>query len=441
MRDRARSGGGRASLGFRLAAAFVAVSVAAVLVFAALTLWRSRHTVGQLARERQQENTWAIARTLALAYQSDGAWGSADPHPAMMLAVQAGASVTVLDADGRRVELRSPMLDMTTAMAAPDGPQRRAAVVVNGATVGTAVVTFTRGDLAQAETHVRDAIRGSVLIGAGVAALAALAVAVPFARRVVRPLTHMTDIARQLGAGDTSARAGDHDAPGELGTLARTFDDMADRLQAHEATRRNLTADIAHELRTPLTILQGNCEEIIDGITQPSLERFDLDTLADADRATTGPSLRAQPCDLALVVGAAIDRLVPLIDAHQHQLKHHLEPVTVEGDPVRLGQIATNLVSNAVKFSPPGSHIEVSVGPADGGRIARLEVTDNGPGIPPSDREHVFERFYRGAATRSIAGSGIGLAVVDQLVRAHHGRVHLGDATIGTSVVVELPAR
>ena len=450
--DRRRFGNVRSPLGVRLVAAFVAVAVTAVLVFAALTLWRSRHTVGQLARDRQQATAQAIAQTLALTYRANGGWVGSDPHPAMMLAVQAGAGLEVLDATGHRLDPRSPMAGMPNLDAASGGPEQRATVLVDDRAVGLVVVTFTRGELPEAEIHVRDALEGTVTVGSIAAALAALAVAVPLARRVVRPLTRVTYAARALGDGDASARAGHHDAPGELGTLAAAFDEMADRLDAHDRARRNLTADIAHELRTPLTLLQGNCEEVIDGIAPPSLDRFvelhddilrlrrlvdDLGTLTDADNAVTGPTLRLRPCDLATVVGTALDKLDALANAHQHRIVRRLTPVAVVGDPDRLAQIATNLVTNAFKFTPPGGTITVTVERT--GSAARLRVADTGPGIAPGDRAHVFERFYRGEGARSLAGSGIGLAVVDQLVQAHHGRVHLDDVQVGTTIVVELP--
>jgi two-component system, OmpR family, sensor histidine kinase BaeS len=338
------------------------------------------------------------------------------------------------------------------------GVDRRAPVVVDGRQVGTAVVIFTSGELAVAETHVRDALRGTVLLGAIGAALVAVAIAIPLARRVIRPLARVTDTARRLGDGDITARVGDHDAPGELGTLAVTFDEMADRLQAHETTRHNLTADIAHELRTPLTVLQGNCEEIIDGIAEPSMERFvqmhddvlrlrrlvdDLGTLADADAdadaAGTEPMLRRERCGLAAVAGHVADSMMALIEANQHQLTRHLESVTVDGDPVRLAQIVTNLLSNAIKYTPPGGHIDLDVRSDPQQRLVTLTVADDGPGISATDRPHAFERFYR-ADSAPVARSGIGLAVVDQLVRAHRGHVEIADTTTGTTVTVTLPS-
>ena len=445
----------RSPIGLRLVAGFVAVAVAAVFVLVGLTLWRTKHTVGQLASERQQARAEAIAQTLAIAYEQNDGWENVDPHPAMMLAVQAGAGLVVLDVDGEVLELRSSMGEMLDIDNSGHGPERRASIVIDGQKIGTTVVTFASGELAQAEIHVRDALRGTVLIGALAAAIVAVAVAVPLSRRIVRPLRRVTDAARRLGEGDSTARVGDHDAPGEIGALAATFDSMAERLTAHETVRRNLTADIAHELRTPLTILQGNYEEIIDGITEPTLERFvqmhddvlrlrrlvdDLGTLADADAATTEHDLRRERCDLSVIAARVADSMTPMIDAHQHQLQRNLHSVFVNGDPARLGQVVTNLLANAIKYTAPGGHLVIEVRPSVDQRSAILSVADDGPGINAEDRPHIFERFYRANSARATAGSGIGLAVAQQLVVAHRGQIELAPTSIGTTIVVTLSA-
>jgi two-component system sensor histidine kinase BaeS len=438
----------------RLIGGFVAVAVVAVFVLAGLTLWRTKHSVGQLARERQQATADAIADTLGLAYQQGGGWNTVDPHPAMMLAVQAGASLTVIDNNGNTVELRNAMGNMPEMATNAHGPTRTAPVIVDGEQVGTAQVTFVSGELAQAEMHVRNALSGTVAIGAVIAALVAALVAVPIAVRIVRPLRRVTDAAQRLGDGDATARAGEHRAPGEIGTLNRTFDAMADRIQANEVARRNLAADVAHELRTPLTLLQGGCEEIIDGITEPSMEHFvrmhddvlrlrrlidDLGTLAEADAALAGPNIAVERCDLADIAAGAADALRPLAEANEQHVHRHLEPAIINGDPARLAQIATNLLTNAIKFTPPGGTIDLEVGNDRSAGAATLTVRDNGPGIPLVDRPHVFERFYRGDSTRTVAGSGIGLAVVAQLVKAHGGRVDLVDTATGATITATFP--
>ncbi len=438
----------------RLIGGFVAVAVVAVFVLAGLTLWRTKHSVGQLARERQQATAAAIADTLGLAYQQGGGWDTVDPHPAMMLAVQAGASLAVVDSNGNTIELRNTMGNMPQMATNAHGPTRTAAVIVDGDRVGTAQVTFLSGELAQAEMHVRDALSGTVAIGALIAALVAAVVAAPIALRIVRPLRRVTDAAQRLGDGDATARAGEHRAPGEIGTLNRTFDAMAERLEANDVARRNLAADVAHELRTPLTLLQGGCEEIIDGITEPSMEHFvqmhddvlrlrrlvdDLGTLAEADAALAGANVAVERCDLAEIAAGAADALRPLAEANQQQVHRQLEAAIINGDPARLTQIVTNLMTNAIKFTPPGGTIDLVVRQNPEQREATLTVSDNGPGIPIEDRPHVFERFYRSDSTRPVAGSGIGLAVVAQLVKAHAGTVELVDSTVGTTITVTFP--
>ena len=444
----------RSPLAVRLVAGFVAVAVVAVFVLAGLTLWRSHYTVGQLARERQQATANVIADTLALAHRQSGGWERADPHPAMMLALQAGAALTVVDTDGTTVELRNPMDNMPEMATNAQGPVRTAPVIVDGEQVGTAQVTFVSGELAQAETHVRDALSGTVAIGALLAAFVAAIAAAPIALRIVRPLSRVTDAAQRLGDGDATARAGEHRAPGEIGTLNRAFDHMAERLQANDVARRYLAADVAHELRTPLTLLQGECEEIIDGITEPTIEHFvqmhddvlrlrrlvdDLGTLADADAVLAGPSLKVEPCDLAEIAASVADALRPLAEANQQQLNRHLEPAIVDGDPARLSQIVANLLTNAIKFTPPGGVIDLDVRPSRPQEAVTMTVSDNGPGILSDDRPHVFDRFFRSDATRQVAGSGIGLAVVAQLVKAHDGSVELADTTTGTTIAVTFP--
>ena len=164
----------------------------------------------------------------------------------------------------------------------------------------------------------------------------------------------------------------------------------------------------------------------------------DLGALADADAATTQPDHHRQPCDLAAVVALVLDRLAPTVEQHQHRLERHLESVLVNGDPARLGQIVTNLVTNATKYTPAGGHLDVTVAPGSDD-TAILTISDNGPGIAASDRPHVFERFYRADAARTMAGSGIGLAVVAQLVATHNGTVTVEPASAGTTIRVVLP--
>lgn len=445
--------GRRASIQVRLITAFVAVAITAVAVFASLTVWRSRHTVDRLTSDRQMATATVIADTLTLGYRQNGSWATVDSHPATMLAVQAGAALVVRDAEGKVVELRSSMPGMAVA---PDGvgrgPTREVAVTVDGEIVGYADVTFVDDEPATAERHVRDALRGTVVLGALGAAAVAVAGAVFISRRIVRPVHAMTGAARAVADGDHSMRVGRHDAPGEIGELARAFDDMADRLEADEAARRHLATDLAHEVRTPLTVLLGNCEELIDGISEPTLERLvqmhddllrlsrlldDLDHLADADAVWIERGLRREECDLATILQEVL--VSHATATAEHELSSVLRPVFASVDPRRIRQIAGNLLMNAVKYTPPGGTISVRTGEDPLTGHALLVVSDDGPGIAPAERLKVFERFYRSPSALGVQGSGVGLAVVEQLVRAHAGEVKLIDSEVGTTIEVRLP--
>lgn len=451
----------RNSLTIRLVAAFVLVSVVAVVALAGLTLWRAKHTVGRLAGERQQATADSIAATLALEYSQHGSWEGVDVHPAAMIAMQAGVTVAVHDKNGNEVTLHNSMMGTMPVPAATshgDGPAVTADIMVDGQRVGVAEITFANSELAMAERHVRDALRGAVLLGTLLAAGVAVLAAVPLSRRIVRPLRRVTDAARKVGEGDPTARVGHHDDPGELGQLAGAFDEMADRLADIEVARRNLVADVAHELRTPLTLLQGSCEEVLDGMAEPSLDRFvqlhddvlrlgrlvdDLNALAGADAATSEGRIAFEPVDLDDIVRSAAADLSGLVEAHRHDLTLDLAGAHTVGDPARLTQIVTNLLTNAIKFTPHGGHITVgtiaNLPVGSGQRAVRLRVSDSGPGIAPADQRRVFERFYRAPGAAGIAGNGIGLAVVDQLVRAHRGTVSISSNDAGTVVEVVLP--
>jgi signal transduction histidine kinase len=284
----------------------------------------------------------------------------------------------------------------------------------------------------------------------GIAVAIALVVGFVVADGITRPLRRLIDAVRRLGAGDRSARA-NLAAPGELGELGSAVDRMAASLEREDELRRALTADVAHELRTPVTILAAQCEAILDGVVEPTQEHLsslyeevlrlgrvieDLEALAAAEAA--GLRLERAPVELDGVVRRATELLSPQFDAAEVEMQTHLVPAVVEGDEQRLAQIARNLLVNALKFTPAGGRVEVEVAVSNG--TARLAVSDTGAGIGTDELPHVFERFWRGEGARGTAGSGVGLAVVDELVRAHGGRVTVrSEAGRGSTFTVELP--
>ena len=290
-----------------------------------------------------------------------------------------------------------------------------------------------------------------VLAGLAAAVLGALAAFV-VAPRLSRPLRRLTDAVDRVAEGDRSARADLPDAVGELGVLARAVDHMAADLEREDRLRRALVADVAHELRTPLTILLGEVEALEDGVVPADPARLaslheevlrlarlveDLDAIAAAEAA--GLRLQRAPADLAAVVQIALSGLHgPAGSPLACTSRPTLAPAEVLGDAHRLAQVVRNLVTNAAKFSPPGGTISLTT--ASRGTDAVLRVTDDGPGIPSGELAHVFERFWRGEHARGTPGSGVGLAVVAELVAAHGGGVEATNAPPrGACLTVRLP--
>jgi two-component system sensor histidine kinase BaeS len=312
------------------------------------------------------------------------------------------------------------------------------------------VLRFPGAGLSAAESSTRSSLTAIVLVGALLSVLLAIAAAVVLSRRITRPIRALSAAAAGLEHGDLGARAAIADAPGEIGELGRAFDSMAETIQRESALRRALVADVAHELRTPVSILQASCEALVDGVVPPSPEQLgslhdevlrlgrlvgDLETLTSAEAARL--DLEPEHVDLAAVAAQSAERLRPYFEAAELELEQRLEPTEVVGDAARLGQVVDNLLANALKFTPTRGRVTLDVREAEAG--ARLVVEDTGPGIPTSELPHVFERFWRGESAHGVSGTGVGLAIVAELVEAHRGRVSVSSETGGARFTVVLP--
>ena len=308
------------------------------------------------------------------------------------------------------------MIGSSPAFATAHGPQSSPPVAARGQRVGTAVVRFTGSGLSAADAVLQTALLRAIAGAAGLAALLALLTGLAVARRITRPVTRLIAATRAMAAGDHAARVGEIRAAGELRELAAAFDQMAGTVDRQEQIRRNLVADVAHELRTPIAILQAGHEALLDGVAEPTpaelgslrdevlrLARMvgDLQTLAAADAAAL--NLARRRCDLAGLAAAAADSLARRFEAAGLALGRQLSAVTVNADPHWLHQVITNLLTNALKFTPAGGRVTISTGPS--GAEARLRVTDTGPGIPAGDLPRIFDRFWRGRQARSPAAA------------------------------------
>ena len=422
----------------RLAAAFATVALLAVGVLGGLTWATTRSEVSSLVKSRNADVARNVTAALAEAYTAGGSWTRADLHAAQMLAASNGATLQVRSRTGETsggggMEMGAGMMGMAATASGQLGTPQSMPVLVGGRRVGTAVLKFPLATPA-AEAQVRTALGRTVVWGGLLAAGLAAAIGLLVAQRISRPLRRLTSATRAFAAGDRSVRAGGGEEPAELGELGEAFDRMAETIEREDGLRRAFAADVAHELRTPLAIAQGELEALVDGVEQPTPERLrslheetlrlariveDVESLAAAEAAQF--RLDRRRLDLAEVARDAVVRAKPQAEASGLKLVTHLAPVEIDADRERLEQITGNLVGNALKFTPAGGRIIVTVAMANGD--ARLDVEDTGPGIANSELPHVFERFWRGRAAEAAAGSGIGLAVVAELVRAHGGHV------------------
>jgi two-component system OmpR family sensor kinase len=244
--------------------------------------------------------------------------------------------------------------------------------------------------------------------------------------------------------------------PDEVLPLVSGMNDLLVRLQASVERERAFIADAAHELRTPLTALHLQVQALRDAEPGPERDEAVQRLKAGVERATRlveqllalareerGGLRQREPVDLCALVRDVVEDMLPLADAREVDLGvTRADPVIVEGDRDALLVLVRNVLDNAIRYSPPGGRVDVSVErQAATGPCALLVVTDQGPGIAPAERERVFDRFYRVPGT-AAGGSGIGLALVRSIARHHGGDVRLDGAPSGTGlrVSVDLPA-
>jgi two-component system, OmpR family, sensor histidine kinase BaeS len=433
------------SLSMHLALGFLGVALAAIALLTGLTVAFAAADVSNLVTQQRMDLTAAIAAAAGAGWEHHNSWQDADLSPALDLASRTGADAEIVDDFGSRVAT-SPSFAAQAGM-----PQFRAPVMVLGQRQGTAIVRFSGSGLGTADHALRTALVRAVASAAGLAALLALLAGFTVARRVTRPVGQIMSVLRARGSGERTARVGPVRGPSELREMAAALDQMAVQLDSHERVRRDLVADVAHELRTPVAILQAGHEALLDGVVEPTPEELaslrdevfrlarmvdDLQTLAAADAATL--HLARRRCDLAEIAATAADSLAGRFAAAGIALEQHLESAGILADPRWLHHVITNLLTNALKFSPSGGRVRIDSGPS--GAEAVLHVTDNGIGIPAAELPRIFDRFWRGRQAAQMSGSGIGLAVAAELARAHGGSLSAeSEPGVGTRMTLRLP--
>jgi two-component system OmpR family sensor kinase/two-component system sensor histidine kinase BaeS len=386
-----------------------------------------------------------------------GGYGMGASAEDRLILADAGGLV-VLDSEGEM---------MGQALTAAD-LARGAQVEVEGQRVGVLLVVAPESGPAAALTDdLLAALNRSVLLAALVAGLLALLLGALLVRQIIAPMRRLQTAARAIAGGDLSQRV-PVASQDEVGEVGHAFNHMAAALERDERLRRHMMADIAHELRTPLTVIQGQLEALLDGVFPLIPEQLapihdetllltrlvaDLRDLALAEAGQLSIERKSTDLgDLARRVATAVEpAAVEKGIALSLDVASNLPPISA--DPDRLSQVLHNLLSNALRHTPAGGQVTISLGAVteEDWKIGRLEgwkgewihpypnlpifqpssppllvsVSNTGPGIPPEDLPYIFDRFYRADKSRSRAGggSGLGLTIASYIVEAHGGRI------------------
>jgi two-component system sensor histidine kinase GlrK len=312
----------------------------------------------------------------------------------------------------------------------------------------------SRSRSARAEAITQQLVIVAVLLGLGLAGLASYS--------ILYPLSKVQAYIRQIGQGKFGASV-DVVAPSDLRELVDTVNWMGKKLQELDDMKAEFLAHISHELRTPLASIREGTQLLLDQIPGPltkeqreilrimteSSERLIrlISTLLDLSKMEAGMmEYRIVLTDLARFAKTSVDKVRLLAERKRIQILTDAPGgrLWVPADGPRIEQVLDNLLSNALKFSPEGRTVNLRMVPDVKGGVIHVSVSDTGPGIPPEDLPHIFERFYQGhmQARTTVVGSGLGLALAKKIVEAHGGRIWVeSELGKGTTVHFTLPAK
>ena len=434
------------STSLRLAALYTTAFAISVVVLGAITLFATRQALAEQFDTRIRAESAALAQE----FRSEGLDGvvqavrERDMTPG---ALDYGLRGPTGESLGGRLGGARVAMGWSTVReprAASGEPMRVFAMALPGG------YTLLVGD----DEERIESLDGAVLRGfawafAGVVVLGVLG-GYALSRDVHRRLAAISSTAEAIIDGDLARRVPVRGSADDLDRLALTVNRMLDRISTLMESLKQVSSDIAHDLRTPLTRLRNRLEA---GLAEPQERDHALEAgLADLDAIleTFAAILRIaqiesgarraafRSSDLSEIARTVVDAFAPSAeDARQSLTLSADGPVVIDGDPELLTQMLVNLVENALRHAGPAARIEGRASRGEGAAV--LTVADNGPGVPPGERERLFDRFYRLERSRSTSGSGLGLALVAAVAKLHAADVRLLDAGPGVEATVTFP--
>ncbi len=441
--------------------AFIAAMTALVAIGVVSFVWEQYFQT--YTTDNMQSIATRTAERIAESYKTThDLWNTETTRPAAQASeITSGIGVKIVDINGgvpydsSTVLQESSLRDQRSLEPTDTAQVVTANIVADDTVVGSVHIWVYGSDtlMRQPDQEFRDNSYQAMFIATVIAIVLASCVGFLFARSLVSPINRMTKTARAIKEGNLSARTELHGAD-EIARLGETFDAMAEAVEKDRELERRLTSDVAHELRTPLMAIQATVEAMVDGVYEADEERLTtvnsevqrLSRLVDALLKLSRLESRTTPMKEEVVdVGKLIEGIVNthemfVIDSGL-TLSYEAEPnVYVVGDPDMLRQAAANLISNAVRYTPEGGHIDVSV--KSGNIMAQISVKDTGIGLTREEAKMVFSRFWRAdeGRTRESGGLGVGLAVVKEIVDRHGGWVQVeGEKGEGACFTIHIP--
>ena len=456
------------TLWLQLVLSFLFLSALIISSFSWITLQLIDSHFEDYLTKRQDTQVATYVEGLEEAYIANQDWNETVVHQIGRDAMHNGIAIALYDQNNELVWETMSLMDH--GMRAPSGEQHMQEMMeifpdeftqtahtleYNGTPVGEAVfgimgvVAYTEQDA----TFIQETEK-NLLLAALFALLSAVLFGTFIAKRVSAPMVDVSRFTKEIAQGNYANQLPVETGIKEMNELVSSVNELSDQLQRQQEIRNQLSSDIAHEIRTPLTTLKGNIEAMLDGIWEPTPERLQncyeevnritrligqIDQINEIESHTY--SLVQTDFDLTGLSRQVVTTFEALANSKQVKMDIAGKPVQIHADKDKVSQVITNLLANALKFTPPGGEIIITVNEQN--EKAVLRIADTGEGIRQEDLDRIFERFYMSEPSRNsrLGGQGIGLAIVKSIMKAHKGTITV-ESTYGrgTTFTIMFPS-
>lgn len=456
---------------WQLLLSFVSLSFILVGAFSWITLNLLESHFADYVRERQESELEEYSTDLENLYQQNGTWeeNSQAIQRVGRNALQQSVIVRIFDEDGQLLwspsaseeedaknKVQDHLLHMQQMVGGmeSDYVQSRSPLYDGTEEIGMMEIQSV-GPYAYTE---HDALfisdmESKLVLVAFFSLLIPLFFALLVAKKLSSPIVTINDFTKEIAKGRYSSLSLEETGIREIDDLLVSVNDLSLQLQHQQKIRNRLSSDIAHEIRTPLTTLKGNIEAMIDGVWEISEERLyrcyeevsritrligEIDRINELESQES--QLQKTTFDLTELAQQIVDNFQPMLVENKLNCSVSGDRVFISADRDKIHQVLTNLLANAIKFTPSGGRIDLYVSQSKG--TTSFRIIDNGQGIPPEEVGQIFERFYMAEPSRNskLGGQGIGLSIVKGIVNAHQGTISVDSIYgKGTTFTINLP--